>query len=79
IESTSRLPEREQFFSSCMNLPLKKLAEAYGIVYLHAADEDELVTAIPEFLSRKDAPVILAVETPAEESAVSLRSYFESK
>ncbi|MDE6417563.1 MAG: 2-succinyl-5-enolpyruvyl-6-hydroxy-3-cyclohexene-1-carboxylic-acid synthase [Duncaniella sp.] len=79
IESTSRLPEREQFFSSCMNLPLKELAEAYGIVYLHAADEDELVTAIPEFLSRKDAPVILAIETPAEESAVSLRSYFESK
>ena len=79
IESTSRLPEREQFFSSCMNLPLKKLAEAYGIVYLHAADEDELVTAIPEFLSRKDAPVILAIETPAEESAISLRSYFESK
>ncbi|MDE6485573.1 MAG: 2-succinyl-5-enolpyruvyl-6-hydroxy-3-cyclohexene-1-carboxylic-acid synthase [Duncaniella sp.] len=79
IESTSRLPERELFFSSCMNLPLKELAEAYGIAYMHATNENELISAIPEFLSRNDAPVILAIETPAEESAVSLRSYFESK
>ncbi len=79
IESTSRLPEREEFFSRCMNLPLKEIAAAYGIRYLHASDEKALIAALPHFIEEKEAPVILAIETPAEESAVSLRSYFESR
>lgn len=79
VESTSRLPEREEFFSRCMNLPLKELAEAYGIRYLQAGSDDELKNVLPIFLSESDRPVILGITTPAEESAESLRSYFESR
>lgn len=79
IESTSRLPEREDFFSRCMNLPLKAIAHAYGIRYFHAAEENELKRVLPEFIAENSRPVILAIDTPAEESAASLRNYFESR
>ena len=79
IESTSRLPEREDFFSRCMNLPIKEIAEAYGIRYFRAGNEKELKQSLPEFLSEKSHAAALAIYTPAEESALSLRAYFESR
>ncbi len=79
ISATSGLPERETFFSDCMNLPIKGIADAYGIKFIEAGNEAELRDAMPRFLEEKDKAVILSVNTPAVESAESLKLYFEAR
>lgn len=76
VKSTADIPGREHFFSDCMNLPLMKIAEAYGLSYFEASDEAELSNALPQFMEEQERPVLLAVHTPAEYSAEILKSYF---
>lgn len=79
IESTSNMPAREFFFSQSMNLPVRKLAEAYGIPFFEATDESSLRNSLDDFLSVRGSSAILAVYTPPEESAEILRNYFIRK
>lgn len=79
IESTSKMPRREFFFSESMNLPIRKIAEAYNIPFFEASDVSSLKKSLDDFLSVKGSSAILAVFTPAEESAEILKNYFSRR
>lgn len=78
VNTTAALPEREECFAvGSLNVPLRQLAEGYGLDYFEAADERRLRDVFPQFmdLSRGRAAV-LAVDTPGELSAEVLRGFF---
>lgn len=77
INSTAGLPERERFFAVGMNVPVRQLAEAYGFDYFEAADESGLRAVFRRFMDgAKGRPAILAIDTPANESAEVLKGFF---
>lgn len=77
IPSTSGLPELEKYFAVGTRLPLRALAEGYGLAYYEANSLNDLSSVFPAFVSESDAAAILAVNTPPELSAEVLRRYFE--
>lgn len=77
IANTRSLPEVEPCFAVGTRLPLRQLAEGYGMNFYEASSEEELRKAFAQFCADTDAPAILAVNTPAQESAEILRRYFE--
>lgn len=78
IGVTSALPERERYFAVGTRLPLRQLCDGYGIDYYEASSREELSALIPRFLKSSTSPAILAINTPAEESARVLRDYFNA-
>lgn len=77
ISSTSSLPELDRYFAVGTRLPLRQLAEGYGFSYHEACNIEELDQSFSEFIEVSDRPSILAVFTPAEESAAVLKQYFQ--
>ena len=77
ISSTSSLPELDRYFAVGTRLPLRQLADGYGFSYHEASSAEELAQSFSEFIAVTDRPSILAVFTPAEESAVVLKRYFQ--
>ncbi len=77
IKSTSDLPELEEYFAIAPNLPLELLAKGYGFNFFKACNEPELIDQLPLFLKKDKKPSILAVYTPAKESAQILKDYFK--
>lgn len=75
VESTRDLEELEQYFAHPRQFPARQVAEAYGLDYFEAADEQTLRAVFRSFLSAPRA-ALLAIDTPAEESARVLRAYF---
>ena len=78
MESTCYLDELEKYFAHPRQFPARQIAEAYGLDYFEAADEQSLRGVFRQFLSAPRA-ALLAVDTPAEESARILRNYFNRK
>lgn len=76
ISSTSSLPELEKYFAVGTRLPLRHLAEGYGLSYHEAHDMDELHESFEKFAAEESSPAILAVFTPPAESAEVLKQYF---
>lgn len=77
IGSTSELAEREALFADPVNLPLRQIADAYGLRYFVASTPEELERTLPEFMADGDRPCILAVEDlPRQLSADLLKKYF---
>lgn len=76
ISSTSRLDELDAYFAMDVELPLRQLAEGYNFEYFEAYDEKSLRSVMPHFMAESNAPAILAVYTPAEQSAEVLKNYF---
>lgn len=76
INSTSKLPELEQYFVVEPKLPLRQLSEGYGFEYFQADDEASLSAVLDDFLSPMQRPAILAIHTPPVESAEILKGYF---
>ena len=79
ISSTSSLPELEECFAVGTRLPLRQLAEGYGFAYHEAHDLAGLQCEFKDFVAVDDAPALLAVFTPAEESAEVLKRYFQQR
>lgn len=77
IPSTSSLPELETYFAVGTRLPLRQVADGYGFAYFEAHDFSGLKQSFKKFVSVNDAPAILAVYTPAVESAEVLKQYFQ--
>lgn len=77
IGSTSPLPELEKYFAVGTRLPLRQLADGYGFSYHEARSLDGLERSLDEFIAVDDRPSILAVFTPAAESAEVLKRYFQ--
>lgn len=80
IGSTSNLPaeQREELFCVAPNLPLRKLAEAYGFRYFCAASGNELETTAKEFIVCRQKS-ILEINTPAEMNSDVLKQYMNMK
>lgn len=76
IASTSGLPELEKCFAVGTRLPLRELAVGFGFAYFEARSEEELRRSFAGFAACDDRPAILAVFTPAKESAEILKGYF---
>lgn len=79
VKSTSSIPEREELFSQCMNLPMENIAKAYGLGFYKADNAKELVEVIPDFMNHSQSAAILWIVTPPEESARILTRYFERR
>lgn len=78
VNTTASLPEREEIFAvGNLKLPLRQLADAYELDYYEAASEEQLRQLFPKFIDISTGrPAILAIDTPAEESAETLRNFF---
>lgn len=76
IANTRSLPEVEPCFAVGIRLPLRELAEAYGCSFYSADSEAALRMVLPHFIADTAAPAILAINTPPEISAETLRGYF---
>lgn len=77
IDSTSKIPELEEYFAVGVKLPLRELAKGYGFEYFEADSTENLKKALHDFTACSKYAAILAVKTPAEESAKVLRQYFQ--
>ncbi len=78
IPSTRKLDELNEYFVTQVNLPLAKLAPAFGFKYLCASNEDQLKTSLKKLMSSSNSPTILEVKTDGEISAQYLTEFFES-
>lgn len=77
IDSTSKIPELEEYFAVGVNLPLRELAKGYGFEYFEADSTEGLEKALHSFIACSQKAAILSVKTPPEESAKVLRQYFQ--
>lgn len=76
IPSTSKLEELDEYFAGPVNLPLEKLAEAYGMSYFKADSKESLDKTFATFASEHSHPALLELATPAEDSNRILNEYF---
>ncbi|MBT8262451.1 MAG: 2-succinyl-5-enolpyruvyl-6-hydroxy-3-cyclohexene-1-carboxylic-acid synthase [Bacteroidia bacterium] len=65
------------YFETTHGLNAKNLSEMFGIGYLAASDEKQLMECLEDFYSESDVPRILEVFTPAELNDKILVDYFE--
>lgn len=79
IKSTSELAEVDEYFAVNNHFPIKEIALGYNFSFFTANSEDELNSVLPAFLQSSNRPAILAVYTPAQESATILKNYFNRK
>lgn len=79
VKSTSQLPEREQYFSCRVNLPLRQLAEAYGFDYYEACDDEQLMREFRTMMAVGDRPAIMAVCTPQSLNAEVMKDYINRR
>ncbi len=77
IDSTSQLDELEEYFATKPTLPLKELSQGYGFSFYSATCESELNEIFSTFWDNDNSPSILAIHTPAIESAQILKKYFK--
>ncbi len=79
VATTASIAEnlREKYFCSPPDVNLKHLASAFDIDFISVESEEELRTAFPQFLKETGKPAMLAINTPAEESAQILKNYFK--
>lgn len=76
IESTSSLPEVNDYFACGVNLPLARLCEGYGISFFEISENDGFDDVFARFASEKEHPALLAIHTDGLLSAEVLRQYF---
>ena len=69
VKTTARLTELDRLLKCELNLPLEKIADAFGMHYLHAADKVSLEKGIHKLIRLNDRPVILEITTDAETDA----------
>jgi len=79
IKTTRDLDELDRCLSCNLNLPLCKIAPAFGFRYLAAKNESELEDAMKELASTNTKPVILEVITDGSVSAKVFTDYFNNK
>lgn len=78
IKTTSRLEELEKYFVADVNLPLDKIAPAFGFRYLSAGNETELRDSFEILATTDTCPVLLEIKTDGKVSAEYLTKFFET-
>lgn len=77
IDSTRKLEELDRYLACKVNLPLEKLAEAYGLAYFRADSLESLRIVFLRFMAEQDRPAILDIVTDGQISASTLTDYFK--
>ena len=73
IPTTRDLDVRDEFFCADPQVPVSRLAEAYGWKYLRVESEEELKDKLEEFW--RNESVLMEIEVDGEQSALTLRSW----
>ncbi len=76
VNSTSSLPQLEDYFVVPRPFPLEKIAEAYGFACFNATSMEGLAEQFPRFIAESSRPAVLALYTPSEVSAEVLGGFF---
>ncbi len=79
VDSTKNLAELDRYIACHVNLPLEKLANAYGFAYFRATNMIELQHEFDRLLNESDYPAILEVATNGAVSAQILTDYFKNQ
>lgn len=61
VATTRNLIEREPLIAGGVNLPVAKLAEAFGFHYLVVSNQTSFARAVKEFVAEKERPCILHI------------------
>jgi len=77
IRTTAHLPEMPTLMNGNVQLPLARLAEAFGFGYLSAVNAAQLDTALKEFVRPARRPVILEIFTDGNADAEAMKEFYE--
>ena len=75
IKSTSELDSREKYFSVAPGIDVESISRGVGYKYLRAHDEESLTTSLRQLFQITDAPAILEVMAPGNESGEILKAF----
>ncbi|MDE5942486.1 MAG: 2-succinyl-5-enolpyruvyl-6-hydroxy-3-cyclohexene-1-carboxylic-acid synthase, partial [Muribaculaceae bacterium] len=79
VKTTATLPERDRLFKCDLRLPLKQLAEGFGMRYVRATDSQSLCVASETLTTETRRPVIVEVVTDAETDARIMKQLLGEK
>jgi 2-succinyl-5-enolpyruvyl-6-hydroxy-3-cyclohexene-1-carboxylate synthase len=77
IPGPSQTEELEEFFEARHQQSAKYIAKAFGLKYMHCANENELELSFSEMMGKDEQATLLEVFTPAEKNGEILRNYFK--
>lgn len=69
VKTTATLPERNRLFKCELHLPLRELAECYGMRYAKATSFAELDSALAMLVNEKERPAVVELITNSEHDA----------
>lgn len=72
VGSTASLPERRELLQCELRLPLRQIAETWGLRYFRADNHKALAEAMEEATSETERPVLVEIITDAETDARAL-------
>lgn len=73
VGSTASLPERRELLQCELRLPLRQIAETWGLRYFHAESHAELAEATKEAVAEAERPVLIEIVTDPETDAGALK------
>ena len=74
VSSTANLPERRELLQCNLRLPLRQIADTWGMLYLRADSLPSLRQAVRQLVAESERPVLLEVLTDPGEDAAALRA-----
>lgn len=79
IEGPSSVRQNEHFFEAKQAFKAEKIAEAFGVTYYSASNEEELVQCMSDFYAYETSGAkLLEVDTATIDNHLVLKSYFKS-
>jgi len=76
LEGPDKTGVLEEFFEARHQNSAEHIVKAFGLQYFAASDEKSLSKALKSFFDHVNAPTLLEIYSPPEESARVLRNYF---
>lgn len=77
IPSTGYLPQMPEYMAIGKELPIEKLASAFGLSFFEADSKEALLHVFPDFMSpHRNKAAILAIYTPTDLNIRVLKDYF---
>lgn len=73
VDSTAGLPERRELLQCRLRLPLRQIAETWGLNYQHADSHQTLTDAIAKATADMTRPTLIEIVTDPESDAAALK------
>lgn len=68
----------DEFFEAAQPANISGIAETFGLEYVLVQNEDELMSALPEFFNEEGGAAIMEIMTPRDLNPEVLENYFKS-